>query len=357
MATFGSSSAPAQVITNFDAVFASSLANYKKGLTDVISSSNAFFYELKKRDLWQKEDGGLYIVEDLLYENGQFDAYDGYDELPDTPTDGITQILWEWRQGAAPVTYSQKERKMNKHRLLNLIDTKIKQAENGFIEGFNKALLQGSLGNGSGVSLKTPWVNTGNGAQFIDPLAKLVDFDPTSSSIVGNIQQSTYSWWRNRTKTATATTYSTFLAELDNLYNNCSKGPGGPPKFAVCDQTTFELFRAAYYFKYRQITPEVGDYPFPNIKYNGMTIVWDEYMPDVFTGVANTDTYGTLYMLNPDTFRMVAESETDFTMTEWQKPPKGDSKLAHVLFMGQLTMNNRRKNGVYGKIPRTLTAS
>ena len=122
-------------------------------------------------------------------------------------------------------------------------------------------------------------------------------------------------------------------------------------------ETFFELLNAAYYWKYRTTAATDGNYPFSNIKFRNAKVVWDEYVPDVFTGVASTATYGSAYFINPEFFKLKVEEETNFTMTEFAKPVKGDSRLAHILFMGQLTLANRRKHGIYGKIPRTLTAA
>jgi len=352
--TFGSASAPSQVTTNLDALFATSLANYKKTLENNISESNPIFYELKNSDAWQPADGGAYIAEDLMHELATFDSYDGYDELPDTPIDGISQVIYQWRQGAVPISYSEKERKQNKQRLVDLVQAKLQQAEMGFIEGFNKALLQGSFASG-GSSLLTPFVSAVNGSSFIDPLPLIISFDPTASTSIGNINQNTSSWWRNRTKTSAATTYGGLLIEMDNLFNSCSRGPGGKPNLILCDQTTFELLNAAYYQQYRRMADTRADYPFDNIQFRGCTVVWDQYVPDVYTGVTSTATYGTAFMVNTKFLKMRYESETNFTKTEFQKPPKGDSRLAHILWMGQLTVNNRRKQGVLGKIARTLT--
>ncbi len=352
--TFGSAGAPSQVTTNLDAVFATSLANYKKTLQDNISESNALFYEMKKGNMWESADGGAYLAEDLMYELGVADAYDGYDELPDTPSDGITQVIFDWRQGAVPISYSMKEKKLNKHRIVSLIDSKMKQSEMGFVDFFSKAILQGSLMQG-GASIKTPYTSTLNGAQFIEPLGSIIDYDPTVSRSVGNLNQSTFTWWRNRTKTSSATTFNGFLLEADNLYNTCARGPGGPPNLIWCDQKTYEVWRNAYYQAYRRTADTDNNYPFENFKFNRATVTYDQYVCDVESGTTSTATYGTAYFLNTNFLKMRYEAETNFEMTDFQKPPKGDSRLAHILFMGQLTVNNRRKLGVWGKIPRSLS--
>ena len=357
--TYGPSGQPLQTTTNFDALFSSSLANYRKTMTDNISTSNFFFNKMKEMGLWEGRDGGLYMIEDLMYGLSPVDTYDGYDELPLTPTEGITQAQFQWRQIAAPVSISEKERKMNKQRIIDLIASKLKQCEIGMQEAFPKFLLQGSWA-GSGTSLTSPYTSPKNGSVAFDPLPLLVAFDPTvAAATVGGIDPSVQTWWRNQTTTSAATSYTMFLGEVLHLYNNCSKGPGGPPKIAICDQTTWELFSAAYYFKYRTEAPETGDYPFPVINFFGTEVVWDQFMPNVYANTTDptTTTGGTFYFLNPEFLKVVYENESNFVETEFLRPVNMDAKFKHILFMGGVTMNNRRKQGVLGKIARTLTAA
>lgn len=352
--SIGNAASPASLTKYFDALVSTSLEAYRPGMIDAISSSNAFYYEIKKAGMWKTEPGSLLITKDLMYELGVFDSYEGYDELSDVPADGITQVNYEWRQGAVPITYSMKELKMNKHRLENLVEAKIKQAELGAIEFFNKAFLLGSIA-GSGASLTTAYTSTINGSQFVNPLPLLVAFDPTSSTTIGNLNQSTYSWWRNHTDTSAATTYDGLLLEFDEMYDLCTRGPGGEPNLILCDETTKRLLNFAYYQRYRENLKRDGNYPFDNLRFRNARVVWDQFVPDVYTGVEATTTYGTAWFLNTKFFDVTVEEDTNFSRTEFQKPPKGDSRLAHILWMGNTTMFNRRKQGVIGKIARTLT--
>jgi hypothetical protein len=52
---------------------------------------------------------------------------------------------------------------------------------------------------------------------------------------------------------------------------------------------------------------------------------------------------------------MIYESETDFILTEFQKPVNGDSRIAHILWMGTVALSNRSKQGVMGNIATSLT--
>jgi hypothetical protein len=97
----------------------------------------------------------------------------------------------------------------------------------------------------------------------------------------------------------------------------------------------------------------------------------DDKVPDVANGIVPTLSggsgdpaslvNGTGYFLNPQFFKMIYEEDSDFKMLEddagktFQKPVNGDSRVGHMAWMGNTVVNNRRKQGVLGKIARTLT--
>jgi hypothetical protein len=101
--TFGNSGQPNQLTLNFDSIFSASLANARKRLSDNISNSNPFFYEMKKNGMYESADGGAYIQEDLMYALTQTDSYDGFDTLNTTPPEGLSAALYDWAQTATPI--------------------------------------------------------------------------------------------------------------------------------------------------------------------------------------------------------------------------------------------------------------
>lgn len=358
MATFGSGGQPAQSTFNYDTLVSTSLANYRPTLVDNISKTNPLFESLRRRDLWESQDGGLYIAQDLMYAVGGMEPYDGYDELPLVPQDGVTQLQVEWRQLATPIAISEKERKQNKHRIHSLLETRIKIAEIGMEENFTRHLLQGSLA-GSGNDIREPYINNANGAASIDPLPRWIMYDPTANYTIGNLSQLNNPWWRNRTKTSTATTGQGLLREFLNMYNQTSKGPGGAVDLIWTDMITWELIHAAYMDKYRATSSD-NDYPFQNFKFFGALIVMDENIPDVTANagagaLTAETTKGTAYFINTKFFKIIYESETNFVATEFQKPINQDVRGKHILWMGNTLVNNRRKQGVLGGIARDLT--
>jgi len=359
--SYGDAGAPSDITTYLDSVFSTSLANYRKTLADNIGASNAFLNMLIAGGMYESFDGGTDIREPLMYELAPSDWYDGYDELPDNVTDGITESTWPSRQLATPISYSMKEVIQNRQRIIDLVKSKIMQGEMGIQEGFATALMQGA---GTG-SIQTAKTGSG-GATAIDPIAKIIDYTPTSSTVIGNINQSTSSWWQNNTATSTATTYAGLLAEFLNFYNTCALGSGGPPDLILVNQGTYEYLSLALYNAYRN-TQGDDKFPFTNIRLpfgsGGTLLVMDDKVPDVANdNIAIQAGGGTAFFINTKFFRLRFIPERNFSMLTdengktFAKPSKGDSRLGHLAWMGALTCNNRRKQGVMGSISTTLSS-
>jgi hypothetical protein len=381
--TFGQATAPSNITTYLDSVFATSLANYSKQLVDNIGASNAILYEILHSDAYQAADGGTYLAENLIYALSGFDSYDGYDTLSTMPTDGVTQALYEWRQAASPITYSMKEVIQNKHKLNDLVKTRISQSEMGIQEGWAQAFMWGNAPFGG--KLTDPRASTVNGSLNVNPLAYLIsyntagtdEFAGTASSgtalTVGNIAESTSTWWQNHWATSTATTYTAFVFELEKMYNSCALGTGGPPSLILVDQMTYQLYVHAYFSIYHANPDAVGnEYPFEAKKFFKAKIVMDDKVADVYTGTSPTPvggvvkqsslTYGTAYFVNGKFFKIRYAPERDFELLKdengkgFVKPIGGDSRVGNIGWMGNTTIANRRKHGVLAKIARSLTA-
>lgn len=366
--TFGQTTAPSNITTYLDSLFATSLANYRKELIDNIGAINAILYQIIKGDTYESADGGTYIAEPLMYGLAPFDSYDGYDELSVAPVDGISQAIYEWRQMASPIVYNMKEILQNQNRIVDLVKSKIKQSEMGLQEGWAQALMWGAVPQGG--ALTSPRTSPVNGSSNIEPIAKLIAYNSTTAT-VGNIPEASNTWWRCRSATSAATTYSAFMLELESMYNTCSLGSGGSPDLILMDQVTYQLFVHAYFSIYKA-NPDAADntYPFVAKKFFKAMVVMDDKVPDFFSGAIGTQTggvvdsttltFGTAIFINTKFFKIRYHPQRDFTMLEdengkkFVKPMNGDSRIGHIAWMGNVTCNNRRKQGVLAKIARTL---
>jgi len=356
--TFGSSGAASQKTINYDSLFTSSLANYRRTLADNISTSNPFWAKLVASNMYEGVNGGTNIELPLMTTLGTADWYEGYDTLNTNPLEGHTMAVYEWREASTPISISRKEERQNGgDKIFGLLEAKIKQAEMGFQETMAKAYLQGSLSVG-GASLETPVVSAATGASGINPIAHLIQKDPTTNETVGNINQSTNSWWRNQTASSTAATLDAFLKEVQNMYNNCSKGPGGPPDIMLMDQGTYEMFEIALWNRSGSRAPNNTDlsFPFENLRWRRATAMWDEFMGDVQNN-SLTVTKGTIYFINSNFITLKYDTASNFVNTPFASSPnQPNARVSHILWMGQLCTNNRRKHGVLYNIDNTLTS-
>lgn len=357
--TFGDNTAPNNTLEYWDSATTSTLNNYRGKLIDNISNTNAVLNKIMATEVYEAANGGKRIVEELMYEMSTADTYADYDDLPVTRTDGITQAEFVRCSAAVPIMYSGREMRQNrdKFQILNIVKNRIMQAEMGLKEFFGNGMLQG---NGA-AALATPKVSGTNSSTFIDPLAKIIHYAPSSSVNIGGIDQSAYSWWRNYSAESAATSDRAFLKELDHMYNLCSRGPGGPPNLILMDQTTYELFVNAFFTIYRIMAPDEPNLPFEAKKFKKAIVTWDEKVPDVYSGAVAATTYGTVYFINTAFLKLRYDTELNFTLLRddkgiaFQKPINGDYRVAHIGWEGAMTCSQRRKFGVLGKIARTLT--
>jgi hypothetical protein len=374
--TFGQLTAPNNITTYLDSVFSLSLANYRKTLTDNIGSTNSVLYDLMKSDAYESaEGGGTYFAEDLMYGLAPADWYSGYDTLSTAPTDGITQAQFQWAQMASPITYNMKEVIQNEKKIIDLVKSRIKQSEMGIQEAWAQAFLWGNYPNGGAIT--TPRQSPVTSALGINPLPQLVSYNTSGSSgtalTVGGLSEYSNAWWQNHSVTSAATTYSNFMLELESLYNTCALGTGGPPTHMLMDQVTYQNFIHAYFSVYKA-SPDALDnaYPFVGKKFLNAKVIMDDKIPDVYTGAPGTESggvvassslaYGSCIVVNSKFFKIRYHPDRDFEPLKdengkwFVKPINGDYRVGHIAWMGQVTINNRRKQGVLGKIARSYAS-
>lgn len=351
--------APSALTLNYDAVLSTTLFNLGKMILDEISTTNALLFKLMKKDDGYEsvDDIGDRAQIPLMYELAQADSYSGYDTLSVQPTDGITSAFFDWRQASVPVVISGLEEKKNQGeaKIVDLMTAKVKQSTLGIQDMFGRAMLQGQ-GVNDGTSITSARVSPLNNSLFVEPIPSLIRADPTTSTSIGNINQSTNVWWRNQFLDITTTsTYVGFLKNLRTLNNRCSKGPGGAPDFHVATQGTYELYEAALAAAHRNPSYQKSDIPFDNIAFKGGPLVWDEFVADAKNNTV-TITKGTWYMFNLKYWGIKYHSGTNFVSTPFVKPYNQDAKVSHIMWLGLTYVNNRRKQGVLFGVDETIAA-
>jgi hypothetical protein len=295
-------------------LLATTVANYRKTLTDNVFNARPLTYFLMDKGRVRMLNGGTNIVEPLIYgENSTVSSYSGYDAVSLTPQSGITAAEYDWKQYAASIAISGIEEAKNngEQAMVNLLEAKIMQAEESMKEGFNAMF----FGNGTGNSSKD-WNGLGN----------LVE----SGNSVGGINGASESWWNSyEENTAGALT----LAQMTTAYNTVSVG-NDHPDMVLGTQTLFEKYESLLQPQLRYTDTKTADAGFQNLLFKAAPVAYDVDCPA-----------GNMFFLNSKYLTLVGHSDKWFEVTPFVRPEEKDARFSLVMCYGNLTVRNRKKQG------------
>lgn len=361
---------PSTITDPQDALLTTTLRAMQPRLHDNISKGNKLLGWLTEKGKFRKQDGGERVKVALMHaENSTADIYSGYGNLDTTPQDGITSAFFEWAQAAVSIAISRKEERQNSgsSRILSLLEAKTTQAEVSIKELINNCVVAGRItASATDGRFLARTGRLDSGATGPLPLAALIDGTVARSVSIGNINGATYSFWRNQLSTSAATTWKGFFGECVGLYNDCSKGAGGSPDLIIDDQRTWEQYWNGLSNQERYVVTDQRAIDILGgsdaLKFRGAMRIWDEVVPDVETNAEVVDaigtfTTGTSFYINSQAMEWITDSQTDFTTTPFIHPAGQDARVAEILWMGAIGINNRRKLGVMKSIQRALFTS
>lgn len=326
---------------------------------------------MESKGRFRKQDGGERVQIPLMHaQNSTADIYSNYGQLDTTPQDGITSAFYDWSQLSVSISISRKEERQNagKARILSLLQAKTQQSEASIRQLLNNCVTAGRIT--ASANLGQFFARIGrldSGATGPLPLAVLVDSNASRSVSVGNINGNTYSFWRNQARSSTGTTFNALKAEMNRVYNDCSRGIGGSPDAILTRQIAWETYFNALQSQERYVNTKAidvfagADGSKDTIMFRGATMVWDEVVPDTETTFETLDNIGTdtvdsMFFLNSEAWEWVVDSETDFITTPFVRPENQDARVAQILWMGAIGINSRRKNGVLYGISQSITS-
>lgn len=360
---------PSSLTDDFDAVLSSTLRAMQPRLRDNITRGNQLLALLELKGRIRSVDGGERIQVPLMHaQNSTADIYSGYGQLDTSPQDGITSAFYTWAQLSVSIAISRKEERQNsgKARILNLLESKTMQAEASIRQLLNNCIVSGKISSGASSNLGQFVARTGTldtSAEGPLPLTALIDSTPSRSVAIGNINGGTYSFWRNTATDSAATTFAGYKQDLNKMYDDCSKGVGGTPDILLGDQIAWEQYWNSLQTQERFVDPKVLDVLGGRdaLKFRGAAFIWDEIVPDVKTNADVVDAVGTVslstvYFINRETMEWVTDVGTDFITTPFVRPENQDAKVAQILWMGAMGINNRRKNGVLMGISQSIVS-
>lgn len=311
---------------SFDALLSTTIANYRDTFADDLSKSYFLLYWLTTQGRQIEEDGGESIVVPLMYgKNQTVKSYDGYEVLDTSPQEGLTAAKYPWKQVAGSIAISRKEERQNsgEQRIINLLDSKVQQAQISMRDSLNAMCFADG---------------TGNSSKDIFGLQLLVENGSAWGSLGGiDRNDALNDWWRNQWLGAVGSFASNGLTKMRSLYNLCSRG-NEHPDFGVTTRAVFEAFEATQVQNQRFVDSRVADANFELLKFKGMIIGYDEQC----TSVAADP----LYMLNSSYLAFVVDKETNLITTDFVRPENQDAKVCQILLMANMVASNCARQGV-----------
>lgn len=300
----------------FDDVLSTTLAKWVRSeLADNIFNSNALFYTL--RDRAKGVSGGTYLEEPLMTgKSTATGSYAGYEQLNVSAQQGIALAEYNWKQYYASITIDGLSENQNAgdSRVIDLLDSKTTQARMSLFDRMNiDAFADG----------------TGNNSKNIDGLEIAID----STGTYGGILRSTYTYWAAQ---ETAVSGALTIARMRTMFNTCSSGGRREtqPNLIITTQSIHEFYENLLQPDQRFTNTALADGGFNNLEFKGKPVTWDE---------ACTAT--NMYFINSNFLTFRFHSSRNFASTPFVKPANQDARTALVLWMGNLTGSNPRRQG------------
>jgi len=249
--------------SNVSDIIATTLESRSGRIADNVTKNNALLAYLKKGGKIKTVSGGSKILQELSFqENGNFGWYSGYDLLPVAAQDVISAAEFTIKQCAVPVVVSGLEMLQNagSEAKIDLLEARIGVAESTM----ENKISEGVYGDG-----------TGSGGKTITGLDAVVVEDPTASATYGGINQSTWTFWRNRRlKTGAAFSSKTLLPFLNKMYAGLVRG-SDRPNLIIGGSLAWNDYIADLQTILRVTDTANGDMGFPSVKFMGSDFVLD----------------------------------------------------------------------------------
>ncbi len=284
---------------NYDQLLSTTLANFKKTLTDNIFKKNVLLWLLSERNRVSKKGGGRNIVEQIMYEEGESNSYGEWDKFTISPVEGITAAEYPWRSVWASIIISGLQDLQNdgEEQIIDLLEAKVKQAEKTLRKKLNTMLHADGTGNTG-----KDWLGLG----------ALIGDESDSITTVGNINcavgQPGNGWWESSVRRITAVEAlpeTELIPILTTQYNNVSDGDEHVA-FLLGDQASYELYESLLTPNVRYSDTKSANAGFSNLMFKQAPFYWDRANPT-----------GTVYGVNPEYMKVVGHKRRWFAQTKF----------------------------------------
>lgn len=304
-----------------DTLYTSTWQLVKKQVTDTIFTATPFFYEMYKADNIEREDGGRFIEEPLMYgKNATIAWIDKGGTISIADTDPLTSSIWNWRNIAGSVVRMWADDMANSgvHKKVDMMNAKIENLRLSFIDNLEQQLFTAQSGS------------------TMSGLPDIIEANLPASQTKspGGLSKTTYAWWQNQDFVATGSFAAYGKSDMRTMYNNCSVG-NDHPGLIITEQTVFEFYEAEAEDVQRLNDTQDATLGFNRFQYKGAHLYYSPQCPS-----------GYMYFLNLKYLKLKIDSKADFDMTEFKYIPNQLDRVAQIVTRLELVCRNCRMQGL-----------
>lgn len=316
---------PASITEVLDNLYTTTWKHIKTKAADNIFNALPLFAFMVARGRIQDQIGGRKIEEPIIYrknERVKWIARGGTVDLSDQ--EFLTETSWNWKYLVAPIVRFGVDDQQNrgKMQMINYAEAKLVNARMSLEDNLNTTFAAGAA---SGDEL--------------DGLQHLVADNPSASSTVGGIDQSTTpnAYWKNQFKTMASSSFATNgVDNMRTILNQCSNNNGQDrTDIIMCGQDPYEYYEDAILGKFQFENKELADLGFESQTFKRIPMTWSSSITD------------RMYFLNTRFLRVVKDPGLYFDMTPWKSiPNQVNDRAAQIISALAFTTNRRRVQGV-----------
>jgi hypothetical protein len=308
--------------------------NYHKTLTDNIFNGRPLLNYMMSKGRVRKINGGVSIVEPIIYTEGEAGAYSEWQQLTVTPQEGISAAQFPWRQVYATIAISGLEEAINngKEQVLSLLEAKVMQAEETLKNRMSKML----YGTQSAPDATKDFLS----------LDAIID----STGAIGGINPATSGseFWK-AIETAVGTVDATGLERaMSAAYHSSSDSGSDRVDALFTGQGVYEFYESTLTPQVRYTDTKSANLGFMNLLFKQTPVYWDFDCPS-----------GVMYGINSKYVGLVFHSSRFFAQTPFSKglsesiasahatsglASAVDARYSFITAYGNLTTRQRRRH-------------
>jgi hypothetical protein len=325
---------PTHLPVDWDAMLTTTMHNYHRTLTDNIFNGRPLLNYMMSKGRVRKINGGVSIVEPLIYAEGEAGSYSEWQQLTVTPQEGISAAQFPWRQLYATIAISGLEEATNngKEQVLSLLEAKVMQAEETLKNRLSRQLYGTQ-------SAPDPTKDFGSLDAIIDGTGAIGGIDPAVS---GN------GWWKAIEAAVGAVDATGLEKAMSAAYHSSSDSGSDRVDAIFTGQGVYEFYESTLTPQVRYTDTKSANLGFMNLLFKQTPVYWDFDCPA-----------GVMYGINSKYIGLVFHSSRFFAQTPFSKglsesiasahatsglASAVDARYSFITAYGNLTTRQRRRH-------------